>query len=62
MTGIIQALLEGKPIPVAVVADQQDLEKDATEDDQNEMEVTVGSTGMSPRQRQRRLMDMINED
>lgn len=53
MTGVVGALLEGKPIPVAVVADQQDLKQQ--KDAENEMQITTNE----PKKRQRELMAQL---
>jgi ribosomal protein L7Ae-like RNA K-turn-binding protein len=57
MTALIAALMGDKPIPVAVVADQQELAKQADAEDNGEVEINtqVGSL----RKRQRTLMEMV---
>jgi hypothetical protein len=57
MTGIISALLEGKPIPVAVVADQQQLDQLDGAEDNGEVEVNTQTGPL--RNRQRMLLDML---
>lgn len=59
MTALISALMGDKPIPVAVVADQQELQKQADAEDNGEVEINT-QTG-TLRKRQRLLMEIAGD-
>lgn len=60
MSGLVAALMDGKPIPVAVVADQQDLKQEAQAEENGEVEINSQMTNL--RDKRRMLMEMVAGD